>query len=526
MSSSNIFRCQECGSAINKSGLKIHLTSEKCKRFQSLNQRCYFQCRKCNTNFEKCTLLDTHVCNPGVAVNTVSDSFRCEFYKNILKSVGILDMHIDWSKIPGNSLTYSSVHEKVNEKVDEKVNENVEDNLSITGTVTDISEKYDTDTEDIPDTKETEEKIKYTLSLQKLPTSTLPYPFADQIITDEAFVEGIKRINEIVKDLSTHGLETDDGDNRYMLIGEELCKLVTSNYNKLPEWIILEQLSTFDKFIKSVNDDIHSRSDLIAGVELCDRDMSNYILFNLGILESKPLDIKKIKEKYSYTSPFNLSMLSQCYTFIYAVSDVSFFLEHLMMGNKFRYNKLDEKFYYQVSNGKWMQDPFLLSFTYQLVHVIIDKCSSIFKKIYKSVYFDNKYRKDWMKNEQLKELTQLYKNVEIAIPVFDLNHIIRKKIPLATPVDNISSDNICTVENNRSLYDEFALMSTRIHYGVPGFEIGNNIYDVMFDSCDSEIGITYLKKYIGGLSRFKDEYQPSGRFKNQVQSELEGVKNL
>ena len=114
----------------------------------------------------------------------------------------------------------------------------------------------------------------------------------------------------------------------------------------------------------------------------------------------------------------------------------------------------------------------------------------------------------------MKNFMQLYKNVEIASPVFDLGHILRRSIREKSLPEIGVIDTPISLE----LRSEFRLMSTKINDGIPGCEL-INFLELLFDNCPIDVSAKYIKKYLGGLKALKDEYEPSPQFKDLVMQE-------
>lgn len=497
-------QCQGCGSFVAKNGFKVHINTEKCRKIREIDEKYQHKCRKCGLYLEKMWHAETHVCDGVKVYDPEIEELRikCRFYTNFILSMGV-DLNIDWDKVKNGSyivrtppkivLQENHYHHQESTSVD----------------VSDISDYQDDSNDDDEETKE-----------HKTP-STSEYSLNEYVRESNGnFADSVSIIKDISNLLLDNKRVNEDGEDRYYILGSKLGEFVAKEYPRNSDSKIATVFETIFALANKIRNTIDEREQFVNGVHdsFCGYSISGYIMLNLDLFDQNlRIDPKALLSSKSFIgnmNPMNIEEITRTYNCVYAMVPITDFIDDILMDIKMRrYVYAYEQFYRRESSG-FTIDPWMLDLTYALSNTIIEVCSKLFKKSYKTVYSDNAYRDGWWSHPFLKQFHQVYKNVEIASTIFDLNHILRKKI--MGNKSNLSENDIVQMKTDNIRNTEWALMSTRIHFGIPGFEM-TNFFDTLFEpSTVIDISAKWLKKYLGELKSFSGEYQPSSRFKTQV----------
>lgn len=319
--------------------------------------------------------------------------------------------------------------------------------------------------------------------------------------------------------------ESADGEDRYYILGNKLGEFFESEYYSSS----CKFSSLFNEIQKlNISKKIEERRQFLNGLEdsFCSPSIMSYICLNLSLYEQNLIIYPKILIKPSLES----ENFTENYNLVYALLPIEDFIDNVCR----RFACYSEGKFYFRQPEKTVIDPWLLSCTVSLCNKITDFSIPLFKTVYKSVYNDNVYRDSWMTNPFLKQFKDLYRNIEIASMVFDLNHILRKKIINFIPFIEDRKEGREEKEEKEKYFEyceevrqfDWALMSTRIHYGIPAIEF-NNFFEYLFEPSSVEkMSLKWFKNYLSGIQMLSKEYTPSPRFKSQVQEEVKSIKRL
>jgi hypothetical protein len=494
-------QCQDCGSCV--ANFKTHVQTAKCARIRDLNSKYQFKCRKCGLLLEKEWHAEVHVCS-GVKVydpETEELRLKCRFYAGFISAMGV-SLDIDWDKVKEGTFIVP-VPPKVVLKYESEAAE------SDTESIEEESIEEESEAESI------ESEIVETFEEK---TETLKQCF-EEINSD--FCESVTSLQGLKSLLLAGHRDSADGEDRYYILGNKIGEFVSREYPRQPDSKIVAVFSDLQKLIDRIINTIDEREQFVNGLHdsFCGSNILAYILLNINMFDqSLRFDLKPLlisKGHIQSVSLMGIQDIVKSYSLVYAMLPISDFVSDILIDVKTnRYTHSNSQFYRKEADGYHI-DPWMFELTGALNDVIIESCTSLFRKAYKVVYNDNSYREGWMSHPFLKQFIQVYKNVEIASTVFDLNHIIRKMISSTK-----ESKGILQMKTPQSRNEEWALMSTRVNSGVPGYEMVN-FFETLFDSnSTAEISAKWLKKYLGGLKSLQKEYTPSPRFKDQVAQEV------
>lgn len=506
--------CPDCGTFVTN--LHSHSSTDKCGKVRELNAKALFKCRKCFQEFEKVWHVVHHRCAGDVKyINPEIISLRAkvELYEQLFKLMGVSTK--EKSEVGVNTEEERAKSEASNTEDDQTDDCETEGSLSLTPDTPSPSRHS-------PSRHSPLTPIKFPPSFEVKISTNILSEFQTEC---QSFLE---LSNAIKKNLSENEL----GENYCYLFGEQFSKVISNFFPKVPESVIIKEIEK-NALSEIINDPIN-RDQFIAGMidSFCDTEILMFILLNFKMIDSqRVLDIKKLRGKQltmcfpnEYLKVSEIVELFNLFTFTF--SEIGYFIDKIIcddkMGNCLRYSYHDSRFFRHEKEG-WVQDYFLHQLTHQLTGVVISSCSGWFRKIYKEVYTDNNYREGWSKNPLLKSVINLYKNVEICSTTFDLYYILQKKI--RNNVSRISGGQIDeSKETPQADRDEFALMSSRINMGLPGYEIPQTVFEIMFDDFPLELNDSFMKKYIGGLGTYKNEFIMSARFRQQVMEEMKRLR--
>ena len=466
-------QCIECGSFISSNGMKNHLKTSKCLKSQSFNNSFRFMCRKCNYCFDKKWHAESHICDgvPVYSKDIEELKLKCDFYKSFILAMGI-NLDIDWEKAQNGEIVLP-IPPKVYLKYDSPDNSENE------------SESDNSDNESESSDNSDNEELKELPLLNQSPSEII------QKVQMDNFEDCLTSINGLISLLLKKEIRSADGENRYYILGVKLAEIVSNNYSNTPEHRFISMFSNIKKL--SIKNMIQEREEFTNGIKdsFCEKGVEFYILFNLDIISCDLV--------YE-----NLHKVESSYTLMNAMRPIEEYIDEIITP---KYHHLNGKFYNENGNP----EPWLLKVTEDLCNLILDISIPIFKNVYKYTYGNNKYCDDWKSNTFLKQFTPMFRNIELASTIFDLNHILRKKI-LRKP----ENKEIVEVSIPQFDKDEWDLISTRVHYGVIPFDIGNFFESVFDSSTTQEVSAKWLKKYILGIKCFSNEYPASIRYKTQV----------
>lgn len=506
-------QCQDCGSLIGKSNFKTHIQTDKCNRIRELNQKYQYKCRKCGLCLEKQWHAETHVCD-GVRVydpEVEELRLKCKFYAGFIAAMGV-DFEVDWEQVKTGNVTIQAPPKIV-------LRENYA--TSVSGD-TDVTDLTDATVESGESTATEIREIRETVSKAVAPLP--PHPAFVELLQEvnSGYNESLSSIQGLTSLLLKGERESADGEDRYYILGNKLGEFISREYPRQPDSKIVVVFAGLQKLIDKIINTIDEREQFVNGLNdsFCGPNIVAYTLINLGMFDqSLQFDPKPLLN--SKVTPQTISMMSldeivKSYSLVYAMLPIDDFINTILIDRKtVRYCYAHGQFYRQENSG-YIVDPWMLDLTMALSNAMIEVCTGLFRKAYKTVFSNNVYRDGWMSHPFLKQFVNVYKNIEIASTVFDLNHLMRKKV-MASPEGSVLA--ITPMKTSQSRNEEWALMSTRINAGIPGFEM-TNFFETIFDAgSTADVSAKWLKKYLGGLKVMASEYTPSSRFKLQVSGE-------
>ncbi len=528
-------QCLDCGSLIMKGGFKTHQKTDKCIRIQEFNKKYQFKCRKCGLYLEKQWHAESHHCDGVKVYNPEIEELklRCKFYVEFISAMGV-KLDIDWEMVKNGTFTIPippKVYLKY--KSDGETEESDESDESESDE-SDESESESDETE-VPPTPPTPiiNSVPPPVSnVPPIPHSVPPVPHSVSHIIEKAnhdFSEAETSIQGLIALLLKGNRESADGEDRYYILGNKLGEFINREYPRQSDSKIANVFKEVRKLTDKISNTIDEREQFINGLHdsFCGSNIVTYTLLNLDMLDQSlqldPTSLLKMKGVVQNITLMNLNDIAKSYSIVYGMLPIEEFINAILIHPlSQRYCYVHEQFYRKEEAG-YTVDPWMLDLTAVLSNSILEICVPLFKKVYKLVYGNNVYRDDWDLQPFLKQFKQVYKNIEIASTVFDLNHTLRKVICQSKG----NTLEIQPMKTSQVRNEEWALMSTRINAGIPGFDM-SNFYDILFtndpssnSSSMSEISSKWLEKYLKKLKSLSSEYTSSSRFRAQVQAEME-----
>jgi hypothetical protein len=501
-------QCQGCGSFVTKSGFKVHLQTDKCRKVREMDEKYQHKCRKCGLFLEKLWHAELHACDGVKIYDPEMEELRmkCKFYTNFISAMG-LHLDIDWEKVK-NGTHVGNVPPKI------VLQETYSKNLCPKSTSVEVSDVEVSDVE-VSDVAPLSEELKVSE-----PSKHVFREYIQELSL--TFSDSVSNFQVISNLILNNQRESEDGEDIYYMLGNKLGEFVAREYPRNPDSKIINVFSDLHKVVDKIRNTIDEREHFINGVNdsFCGDNISGYIMLNLNLFDQTlrfdPKSLLSSKSFIGNMNPMSIEEIVRTYSCVYAMVPITDFIDVMLMDTKMRrYVYAYEQFYRRELSG-FTIDPWMLDLTYALSNTVLEVCSELFMKAYKTVYSDNIYREGWGAHPFLKQFQQVYKNIEIASTVFDLNHILRKKI-MSGPSGNTYQ--IEQMNTNHARNTEWALMSTRINAGIPGFELVN-FFDTLFEpSTVTDVSAKWMKKYLSGLKSFSGEYRSSPRFKSQVSEE-------
>jgi hypothetical protein len=509
--------CPDCG--FNAQSLKSHQQSLKCKSARELNSVCLFRCRGCLKDFERSWILEAHVkgCTKEKPVPPVHPAvaelekmkIKCDLYLNLLRSVGIPleDGEINANKpLPKIRV----VHVRKGTK-----DEDTESIVSIETDGTDVSETRSNAS--IASTVSVKSPVR-TPPRKKIVETKEPKEHSKEETVSSVF--NPSALYESLNQIKEGKAENSAGENLYYVLGNTLGQLMET---PVPEYMLEIFLFSFRKEIESpkiqLSKSVPNYESFCSGLQdsYCDDSIQTFTMINLGFYEPGMVFRSLQDRPEDFSKGLSLQQLRQRYTLGYCFSDFELFMSRILFNTlKTPLYGYDGEQYFRLEEGKWVVDPWMLDLTGVLAEEMIEKCAEVFQRLYRQVYGNNVYRDDFGKTSFL---AILFKNMNLAITRFDLNHLLRKKVQR---LNRIASQPKMVGHSQQR--DEFALMSTRIHYGIPGFDLTENVYDLLFTQFPPEVAETHVIKYLKGLSTYSSEYEAVKRFQEHVKFEAKRLK--
>lgn len=499
-------QCQGCGSFVTKSGFKVHLQTDKCRKVREMDEKYQHKCRKCGLFLEKLWHAEVHACDGVKIYDPEMEELRikCKFYTNFISAMG-LDLDIDWEKVK-NGTHVGKVPPKI------VLQEHCSENLYPESTSVEVS---DIETSDGSEVIPLTEELKVSG-----PSNHVFQEYIQELSL--TFSDSLSNIQAISSLILKNQRESEDGEDIYYMLGNKLGEFIAREYPRNPDSKIMNVFTDLHKVVDKIRNTIDEREHFVNGVNdsFCGDNISGYIMLNLDLFDQTlrfdPRSLLSSKSFIGSMNPMNIEEIVRAYSCVYAMVPITDFIDVMLMDTKMRrYVYAYEQFYRRELSG-FTVDPWMLDLTYALSNTVLEVCSELFKKAYKTVYSDNVYREGWGTHPFLKQFQQVYKNIEISSTIFDLNHILRKKIMSGPSGNNYE---IVQMNTDHARNTEWALMSTRINAGIPGFELVNFFENLFEPSTVTDVSVKWVKKYLSGLKSFSGEYRSSSRFKSQVSEE-------
>jgi transcription elongation factor Elf1 len=481
--------CLDCGNIIDEQALKIHQLTEHCIKVRLLNEKCVISCKQCGLRFMKHWHAESHHCN--VYSDIHSDlQFRCSVLEKILLHAGI-NPNIDWEEVKKGKLDMKDFFPKL------KLN------LPIAP--------------DICETKQENINKQENVILKNSPQKNLSITESSNQLNGQNLKA--KKIAHLLESYSKaiyqNVSENEDGENYIYLLGSTMVEYLENQYFFTEETNVLMYLSIFQDLIKKkIRNGHESREQFINGIfdSISEHNWTSYLLCFFEIFD-KNYPLKEWPIWKPSSDPLTIDQICQQFTLTYALKPLNIFIREILVG-KYVFSQ-DQYYRFDPSLKKWILDPWMLHLTSALSNRILDVCNSLFTKAYKCCFGTNTFNKKWNLDEYMKPFVQVLKNAELASTVFEVGHLLRNELKIS-----ITNEQIIPQRPLMNEINDFAMLSTRIHCGIPGVEM-INLYEIIFDNCDPEVSQQYIIKYVKGLSKYNSEYKPSIRFLEMVKNETQ-----
>ena len=446
-------KCQECGAVVGN--LKSHNGSDKCYRYKVLNSLVQFKCRKCGVLMEKSWHAESHHCGVKEVMTEVLQR-KLDIFSRVLVSMGI-DIS-NWETLQPKEEVKEIKEEVIREEPKEKeiIHEEPKE------------EEEEEEVEESNEVEEPTEDEKEVLSSKNVCIEQLHRDF--QAVID----------NKI-----------EDDEDYDFILGVGITEFVSKYYHEYS--YIRSLIHKTKEYVKSISKDNNKREQFISGVvnSIYDYKYQLYTLIAFDIFENPPDDMKDLVH-YD-----NTNIIEQ-FDFVYALLPIEVFIDKVVK-NKCAF------FIGQYYIDKEI-DPYLLNLTEKLSAQIMKVCVSLFRQVYKCNYGNNIYKDGWKKT--MKHYLPIFRNIEIASTIFDLGHILRKRITSSLVL-------LVPQKPSQESLDTFHLISTKIHHGKPGYDM-HNFFEIVFDGNVNDVSRLWMEKYLGGLKTYANEYKSYARFQNSV----------
>ncbi len=473
--------CEICGAVV--SNLAVHQRSQACQNFAHINGNFRFQCRKCGVFLEKMGQIRSHVCG------TIWVDPRLKEYE--IRVATLEKLLRDFSK----RSSPSSV---------------VTDDLS-------------SDNSSVKSAQEIENEITTTLHQEQEKSSQLAL-FAQKSSFEPEYenknMDLKSRILGLIGLLSRGERKSVDGEDRFYILGSLLGEYLDLAIGKVPDKTISELVTQFSRIEKELSI-IEIWEQFDSGfIDSCCKPEYKYYFYAL-------------LQKYEYVTSFefNFPFLNSCFdgsilemfSLRWWCTPISAFIAQVVTSklkpvSLLIKNKEGYPLVYIKDKNDWTVDPLGWKLTEGLVNILTNNALELFRKIYKSVYTNNNYIEGWMSNKDLKSLIPMYRNIEIALKFFDLNHLLRTEIERKSVHLEHHSSIKDDVKIPLEILDFYQLYSSRVHYGIAPILEAHPL-EIIFDNVPETVLNSYSQKYKQELSLSSGLYKTYPKFQRQVSAE-------
>lgn len=481
--------CEICGACVGN--LITHQRSQACQLSAQINANFRFQCRKCGVFIEKMGQIRSHVCG------TVWTDPRLKEYEIRVATLEKLLLDIKRQ----SSRSSSEISEISSGEQTSKSAIEIE--------------------QEIQKTMESEKQKSSQLSIFQNKQGALLE--LEQPEYENRNLDLKTRIRGLIEILKKGDEISVSGENRNYLLGTMLGEYLDISIGRVPDRVIQELANTFKTFFAShLTEKI--KIDLFEGGLIDSCCKPEYISY-FNLLCSKFDHIQHFNFQFPMlVSAFEGSIVDM-FSPRWWFSPFSQFIHHVVTSRlkpmtQSVKNKEGYLIVYTKEPNGWISDPLGWNLTEKIATILTDQALPIFKKMYRDVFTDLKFRPSWKSDKDLSGLIHLFRNIEMAIRFFDLNHLLRVEIERKCPREDVSlSDD---VKVPLSTLEYYQLCSTRIANRVPPLLEAHPLEAIFDDVSDQDLEV-YTKNYIQELNDI-EMYKSHPKFQKQVSTEKGALK--